>query len=660
MKRSFVALLTVSTIFLLVITGCKEQPTPPSNITVSFYDGDTLLSRSSYKADNSYLFPAAPTKNGFVFKGWKIGDILISTERKTFSHPYSDKEYRYDAVWEAMPIVVEKVTVTFDTDGGSTIAPVEIEKGQTVAKPDNPTKEGFTFAQWQLNGLIYDFSKAVNSDITLKATWEEIPPAIERVIVTFDTDGGSTIAPVEIEKGQTVAKPDNPTKIGHIFKGWYLDKKGNESFDFNTSVTQDITIFAIWETEQYTITFVCGEDVENAPLSQTIVFGSTIKEPIETVRPGYALEGWSTEADGSNLFDFNTPVTTNIALYPVWKVVFTVSFYDGDKLIETRNITPNTDHTFPLLDQTGDLAFGGWILAETSDKFKPSAIFSLPYAENGYRFDAVWEDINNYFSIKSDGVMIKIGDGLKDTNIETLTIPSTINGKTVTSIGDDAFEDCSSLTSITIPDGVTSIGHSVFYYCTSLTSITIPDSVTSIGWSVFSHCSSLPSITIPYGVTSIEDGTFFGCSDLTSITIPDGVTSIGDDAFEDCSGLTSVNIPDSVTSIGDDAFSFCSNLTSVKIGNSVTSIGDRAFYACENLTDIIIGNDVTSIGFGAFSHCHNLTDITIPNSVTSIGDDAFYYCYKSTKICIDKIKNSINGSPWGAPDPTVIKWKGES
>ena len=130
-----------------------------------------------------------------------------------------------------------------------------------------------------------------------------------------------------------------------------------------------------------------------------------------------------------------------------------------------------------------------------------------------------------------------------------------------------------------IPDSVTSIGDVAFYDCSSLQSVTIPDSVTSIG-GAFSGCSSLQSVTIPDSVTSIDDHAFQGCSSLQSVTIPDSVTSIGDHAFQGCSSLQSITIPDSVTSIGDSAFVYCSSLQSVTIPDSVTSIGDCVFYNC--------------------------------------------------------------------------------
>ena len=251
-------------------------------------------------------------------------------------------------------------------------------------------------------------------------------------------------------------------------------------------------------------------------------------------------------------------------------------------------------------------------------------------------------------------------------------IPSTItyNRTTynVTSIGERAFSQCSSLTSVTIPNSVTSIGNYAFDGCSSLTSITIPENVTSIGNYAFSGCSSFTSITIPENVTSIGNSAFYGCSSLTSITIPENVTSIGNYAFSRCSSLTSVTIPNSVESIGWRAFQSCISLISITIPNSVTTIGTYAFDGCSALTSMIvengntiydsrencnaiietatntllsgcqntiIPNSVTSIESSAFSRCSSLTSIIIPNSVTSIVNNPFEGCYSLSSIVVE-------------------------
>ena len=225
----------------------------------------------------------------------------------------------------------------------------------------------------------------------------------------------------------------------------------------------------------------------------------------------------------------------------------------------------------------------------------------------------------------------------------------TIKGVPVTAIGDYAFEGCSSMTSVRIPDSVTSIGGHAFYECTGLTSINIPDSVKSIGYGAFSGCTGLTGINIPDGVTSIESYTFHECKRLTNISIPDSVTSIGAEAFAECKSLMNISIPDSVTSIDDAAFSGCSSLTSIRIPKGITEIsGGGAFCIpgtfrdCSSLMSIIIPDGVTRIGDGAFSGCSILTSISIPDSVTSIGDSAFSGCSALTGIVIPEGVVEIN------------------
>jgi hypothetical protein len=175
-----------------------------------------------------------------------------------------------------------------------------------------------------------------------------------------------------------------------------------------------------------------------------------------------------------------------------------------------------------------------------------------------------------------------------------VTIPSTLGGYPVTSIGDDAFSMCMALTSVTIPNSVTTIDGYAFSGCYELTSITIGTSVTTLGIAAFAGCYRLPSVTIPTNVTSIGIAAFASCRSLTSVTIPNSVTRIGTSAFEECTGLTSVSIGSGVTSIGYETFWNCSGLTSVTIPNSVTRIGGEAFSGCSGLTAAhFVGNAPT-------------------------------------------------------------------
>ena len=178
-------------------------------------------------------------------------------------------------------------------------------------------------------------------------------------------------------------------------------------------------------------------------------------------------------------------------------------------------------------------------------------------------------------------------------------------------------------TNYTVPNSVTTIGNKAFSECNSLTSINIPNSVTTIGDWAFASCDSLTSINLPNSVTTIGNWAFEGCNSLTNINIPNSVTTIGNSAFNGCNSLTSINIPNSVTTIGVSAFFDCNSLTSINIPNSVTTIGNKAFWDCKSLTSINIPSSVTTIGEGAFSCCINLLSQIKSDIIQRFGEEVF-------------------------------------
>ncbi len=238
-----------------------------------------------------------------------------------------------------------------------------------------------------------------------------------------------------------------------------------------------------------------------------------------------------------------------------------------------------------------------------------------------------------------------------DNSTSVVSIPDDIDGIEVTSITERAFEGLTNLTEITIPDSVTSIGDDAFNECSSLTKVnytgTIDDWVqiefggafanpicyakklyiddilvteanittaTKISDNAFYNCMSLTNITIGSSVNSIDECAFFYCFSLSSVTIGNNVTHIGNYAFDGCYSLSSVTIGSGVTSIGEQSFSGCITLKSVTIPDSVKSIGERAFYYCLDLASVTIGSGVTSIGKQAFYDCDNLVSATFANT----------------------------------------------
>ena len=284
-----------------------------------------------------------------------------------------------------------------------------------------------------------------------------------------------------------------------------------------------------------------------------------------------------------------------------------------------------------------------------------------------------------------DGTVTITGYNGSDTE---LVIPSEIDGKKVTSIGVNAFRNCTGFTSVTIPDSVTEIGEAAFYGCTGLTGIIIPDSVTKIYYSAFEGCAGITSLSIGKGVISICNSAFYGCTGLTSVTIPDSVTEIGNYAFYRCTGLTNITIPDSVKYIGEHTFSYCTGLKNVTILDGVTSIGWFAFYGCTGLTSVTIPDSVTSIDRGAFDNTawydnqsdgvvyagkvaysykgeiSENTTIVLKNDTKVIHQDAFRGCAGLTNIIIpDSVTkidySALDNTAWYNNQPDGLVYAGK-
>lgn len=305
----------------------------------------------------------------------------------------------------------------------------------------------------------------------------------------------------------------------------------------------------------------------------------------------------------------------------------------------------------------------------------------LPMSAYDFQTDGIYYGLNGEEATVVQGDTPYSGD---------VVVPSSVsydgNTYSVTAIGETAFESCSELISIALPNTVTTIGYAAFYNCSSLASVSMGNSVTSIGVHAFFLCSSLVSITLPASVISIGTDAFLDCENLEEIIVAEGNNSYSsvDGVLYDKNKTTllkcpdkksQVTIPTSVTAIENGAFTGCHGLTTIEIPNSVKSISSQAFFSCRNLTTVSIGNSVTAIGNGAFSNCTSLEEIivaeenpsyssvegalynkdqtvlskwpdkklnvSIPNSVTAIGNCAFEYCSELTSITLPESVTTI-------------------
>ena len=387
-------------------------------------------------------------------------------------------------------------------------------------------------------------------------------------VVQFIDYDGSLLKEQKVEEGKSAIPPTDPTREGYVFIGWDTEY---------TNVTSDLTITALYEKEIDTITYTVIFNTNSDTIIDPIIVSEnqTIKEPLKPSKEGYIFEGWYLNEEK---WDFeNNKVTANITLTAKWTEEITLPENSSDLEFTLKEnyeyeVTGLMNKSLTKLiipeyycgrkvTSIGDMAF--YFCSSLTSIEIPNSVTSI--RERTFlsctNLENINVDKNNLYYKSIDGnLYTKDGKTLIQYAIgkqqKTFIIPNS-----VTSIGEGAFEDCYSLTSIEIPNSVTSIGAYAFSDCDSLTSIEIPNSVTSIGDMAFSGCDSLTSIEIPNSVTSIEDRAFYWCSSLTSIEIPNSITSIGEGAFSDCYNLTSIEIPNSVTSIGKGAFRYCFNLT---------------------------------------------------------------------------------------------------
>ena len=398
MKRILLALLLV-TVLILSVSACNTEAT----YTVTFdADGGSAVASQVVPEGGKAISPTTPTKEGYTFAGWFVGETA----------------YNFDAAVTANAALKAKwtlntYTVTFDADNGTENTTATVEHGKTVAVPAAPTKAGYTFAGWFVGEAAYDFKAAVTADVTVKAAW-----TVNQYTITFDTDGGSEIAPIVQDFGTAVTAPAAPEKVGYTFKGW--DKEIPA-----TMPVEGVVIKAIWEVNQYTITFDTVDGSEIAAI--TLDFGAAITAPADPTKTGYTFGGWDNEipatmpaenmtitakwtinqytitfdtVDGSEIaaitLDFGAAITApadptktgytfggwdneipatmpaeNMTITAKWTInTYTVTF-DADN--GTENATATVEHgktvAVPAAPTKADYTFGGWYLGEQAYSF---------------------------------------------------------------------------------------------------------------------------------------------------------------------------------------------------------------------------------------------------------------------------------------------------
>ena len=245
-----------------------------------------------------------------------------------------------------------------------------------------------------------------------------------------------------------------------------------------------------------------------------------------------------------------------------------------------------------------------------------------------------------YYTFNEDGTSVSVtyGPDGEDTYSGNVSVPASVSilGKTysVTGIGENAFKGCSSLTSVTLPEGLKTIGIRGFDVCTSLESINFPSTLTSIGDYAFALCNSLKTIELPEGLTSLPLGVFKDCENITSVTLPSTFKSIGIETFQNCKNLETINLPSGLTSIGESAFSGCAKLSSVEFPQNLNELGGNSISGCTSLKSVSIPLGVKDIWTDTFASCSSLETVTFAEGLELIGNNAFLRCSALKSVSI--------------------------
>ena len=400
---------------------------------------------------------------------------------------------------------------------------------------------------------------------------------------------------------------------------------------------------------------------------------------------GHKFIGWSLSNDGKSIYDFNTPVTSELTLFPVWEIEsYKVTFICGEDVVDPPSeITLDYGSTIPPQNVTKT----GYVLKGWSTKEDGSVPYDLStpvtgdvtlypiFEEKGMTVNFIYEDKEpiNSKTLKS-GDKISLSDLVfklfekdyaLDERIYTIELVDAGTGTTYSLdnplpysetgftfichissnllkvdesgavAGADALVDIEGPYTLIIPrylNGVkaSTIKDNGFYYSGwdkdyQFDKLILPNTLTSIGVNAFSSCSNLAEVEIPSSVVLINDGSFYNCSRLSKINIPEGVETIGVNAFACCKVLSEINLPSSLTTIGEFSFSSC-GFVSFTLPKQFTVVPAGMLYSCEKLTTVIFEGDITTIGTQAFASCNALTSFTIPDTVTTIGDEAFSNC----------------------------------
>jgi uncharacterized repeat protein (TIGR02543 family) len=348
-------LLTVLAFLLIFLTACNQT----SEIKITFIEnGGVELDDLTIKTTDTSIDLPTPVREGYTFDGWFTDEDLTIP----FTIASLLTQSGGITVYAKWTQIINQFTVTYQTNGGSTIAPVIYASGATIVAPAAPTREGYTFAGWFEDSALltpYTFGSMPESNLTLYAKW-----TINQYTITFESNGGSTVTALTGDYQSTITKPANPTKVGYTFVDWYLEPALTTPYVFNQMGSSNLTLYAKWQINTYTVTFESNQGTSVLPI--TTEYNTTITQPIDPTKVGHTFGGWYSDLTLTVPFVFTSSITQSMTLYAKWNInSYTMTFNSmGGSPINPVTQNYGSQITVPNPAKEG-YDFAGWYTSET-------------------------------------------------------------------------------------------------------------------------------------------------------------------------------------------------------------------------------------------------------------------------------------------------------
>lgn len=344
----------------------------------------------SKTALSAYALPT-PSKTNYSFGGWYTTSDFTSSAVTQVEVGTSSNQ-KYYAKW-----IINTKMVSFDANGGTSVESIEVNLGSPVSKPSNPTRTGYYFGGWYSDSTLsasYSFSSNVTSDITLYAKWN-----ISQYTIAFDAQGGSLVNPQSVSYNHNALVPTQPTRSGYAFAGWYTESATTHAFAFTTAITQNMTLYAKWTRNSYTVVFNSngGSNVD----SVQVLYLNQVVKPDDPSLTGKVFKGWYTSSALTSPYDFDSAqITTNTTLYAKWVDLYTFDFDSNfGSYVQGQNIENGSSATQPPNPTRTGYGFIGW---KTNPDLLTAYDFNDPVTTSTTVY-AAWNRLSYPLSFDSKG-----------------------------------------------------------------------------------------------------------------------------------------------------------------------------------------------------------------------------------------------------------------